>query len=115
MVSESNPVVVQDGQRFKRLFPDFDSLVPCVDSIYSSGQRTIGNACRPLVKHLFSIADLKAGGINKLDTEKVAALLGCSFSFLSFFVALNLSGLDFFLLRVFLSQVCSNAKAGKID
>ena len=70
----------------RKLAAGFPFRVPCADYAIAVGQESMGQALKHLLPHLFTLDDLKAGGVAALNKDKVATLIGASlFSFFSLF------------------------------
>lgn len=54
-------------------------MVPTVSVTFALAQKTIGHALKELLPKVFSLEDLRKGGVKDLDPEKVAALVGETF------------------------------------
>jgi hypothetical protein len=66
----------QTGNAKRLLAPPFPSAVGCMAYAIASGQQSIGHAAKHLLLELFTAEDLAKGGIEALDQEKIAALVG---------------------------------------
>jgi len=95
-----NRVEILDGKAVRQLAMGFDIKVPCVLQLRLH-PKTIGNALKFLIPHLFSSEDLVKGGVEALDTDKVAALVGEIFCFHFFFFFFFFPSPFFFFLLLF--------------
>jgi hypothetical protein len=65
-----------NGVSMSPLSSKFNLKVPTVSLTFAQSQKTVGHALKELLPNVFTVENLKEGGVKKLELEKVAALVG---------------------------------------